>query len=175
MSANGTGERTSAAHYARFGLDLWFKPLAVIHRWSRPGPLGANLFHLAQCVAQRAEPGVLVFPDQAHAPGERVTAAAGHPGVHERVEHPALGLAQPGHDRHGKCGEHHFPALAHHAPGHLAAEPPLRLAGDPDPRLARLLTEPAARPRRNGIRPALPRVPLTGRPRRPLSRWRQVA
>jgi hypothetical protein len=40
-----------AAHSAAFGLDLWFKPLAVIHRWSRARPLGTNLFHLAQCVA----------------------------------------------------------------------------------------------------------------------------
>src|SRR5215467_7124458 len=88
------GERASTAHSARLGLDLWFTPLAVIHRWSRAGPLGANLLHLAQYAAQRAEPGVLMFPDQAHAPGERVTAAAGHPGLDERVEHPALGLAQ---------------------------------------------------------------------------------
>src|SRR5262249_40213919 len=123
---------------------------------------------------QRAEPGVLVFPDQADAPGERVTAATGHPRVDERVEHPALALAQPGHNRHGKCGEHHFPALAHHAPGNLAAEPPLRLAGDLDPRLPpplrghlapplpRLSADPPAPPPRESVRLSLPR-PLFGR------------
>src|SRR6516162_9551519 len=152
-------ETTATAHSARLGLDLWCKPLAVIHRWSRAGPLGANLLHLAQCVAQRAQPGVLVFPDQADAPGERVTAAAGHPGLDERVEHPALGLAQPGHDRYGKCGEHHLPALGHHAPGHPSAESPLRLAGDPDTRLPRLFAEPPAPPRRDRVRVSLPRLP----------------
>src|SRR5262249_60571186 len=123
--------------------------------WSGPRPPRASLLHLAQGATQRAEPGVLVLPDQAHAPGERVAAAAGRPGIDERVEHPALGLAQPGHNRGGKCGEHHFPPLAHHAPGNLTAEPPLRLARDPDPRLPRLLTEPPAPPHRNNVRPGL--------------------
>src|SRR5690348_1712426 len=149
-----------------FGLDLWFKPLALIHRWSRAGPLGANLFYLTQCVAQGTEPGVLVLADQAHAPGECVAATAGHAGLHERVQHPALGLPQPGHHRDRKCGEHHFPALAHHAPGHLAAEPHFRLAGDPDPGVSGLLAEPPAPPRRQSLSFARPLTPgpLPGSP-----------
>src|SRR5215813_2538771 len=142
------------------GLDLWFKPLGVIHRWSRAGALGPNLLHVAQCVAQCGEPGVLVLPHQPHAPGERVTAAAGYAGLDEGVEHPALGLAQPRHDRNGKCGEHHFPALADHAPGHRAAEQPLRLTRDPDPGLAGLLAEPPAPAGRDRIRPGLSRPGL---------------
>src|SRR5215471_17898035 len=134
-----------------FGLDLWFKPLSIIDRWSRAGPLGANLFYLAQRVAQGAEPGVLVLADQAHAPGECVAATAGHAGLHERVQHPALGLAQPGHHRDRKCGEHHFPPLAHHAPGNLAVEPHLRLTRDPNPRIPGLRTEPPAPPHRYGF------------------------
>src|SRR5215471_7384696 len=144
----------------RLGLDLWFKPLDVIHCWSRAGPLGPNLFYVAQRVPQGGEPGVLVLPHQPHAPGERIAAAAGHAGLDERVEHPALGLAQPGHDRNGKCGEHHFPALADHAPGHLAAEQPLRLPRDPDPGLAGLLAEPPAPAGRDRIRPGLSRPGL---------------
>src|SRR5579871_1046463 len=134
-----------------FGLDLWFKPLAIIHRWSRAGPLGANLFYLTQCAAQGTEPGVLVLADQADTPGECVAAAAGHAGLDERVQHPALGLAQPGHHRDRKCGEHHFPSLGHHAPGHLAAEPQFRLVGDPDPGVTGLLAKPPAPPRRQNL------------------------
>src|SRR5215467_1491741 len=139
-----------------FGLDLWFKPLAIIRRWSRAGPLGANLFYLTQCVAQGTEPGVLVLADQAHAPGECVAATAGHAGLDERVQHPALGLPQPGHHRDRKCGEHHFAALAHHAPGHLAGEPHLRLARNANPGVAGLLTEPPAPPRRQSLSLASP-------------------
>src|SRR5579859_2081694 len=148
-------KRPPPAHSATFGLDLWFKPLALIHRWSRARPLGANLLHVTKCVAQRAEPGVLVLPDQADAPGKRVTAAAGHAGVDERVQHPPLRLAQPGHHRDRQCGEHHFPALAHHTPGHLAAEPQFRFAGDADPGVTGLLAEPPAPPRRDRIRLSL--------------------
>src|SRR5215472_18711474 len=63
------------------GLDLWFKPLGVIHRWSRAGALGPHLLHAAQCVTQGGEPGVLMLPDEPHAPGERVAATAGHTGL----------------------------------------------------------------------------------------------
>src|SRR5215472_5808990 len=146
------------------GLDLWFKPLGVIHRWSRAGPLGPHLLHAAQGAAQGGEPGVLVLPDEPHAPGERVAAAAGHAGLDEGVEHPALRLAQPGHDRHGKCGEHHFPALTDHAPGDLAAEQPFRLSRDPDPDLTGLLAEPPTPAGRDRVRRGLggPGGPLPG-------------
>src|SRR5215471_962513 len=146
-----------------FGLDLWFKPLAIIHRWSRAGPLGANLFYLTQCVAQGTQPGVLVLADQAHAPGECVAATAGHADLHERVQYPALGLPQPGHHRDRECGEHHFPALAHHAPGHLAVEPHLGLAGDANPRVAGLLAEPPAPPRRQRLSLSTPLTPALSR------------
>src|SRR5262249_25533109 len=134
-----------AAAFSAFGLDLWFKPLVAIRGWSRVRPLRAHLLHMAQRLPQAGEPGVLVLADQPHAPGERVTAAAGAPGVHERVQHAPLRLAEPGHHRDGKCGEHHLAAVTDHAPGHLAAKRVLRLPGDLDPRVTRLLAElPAA-------------------------------
>src|SRR5215472_8298175 len=152
--------------FLAFGLDLWFKPLPAIRGWSRVRPLRAHLLHVAQCLPQVGEPGVLVLADQPHAPGERVAAAAGHPGVHERVEDAPLRLAEPGHHRDGKCGEHHLVVVADDAPGDLAAERVLGLPGYLYPRVAGLLTEPAAAADggRLGPGPGLLPRPLRGGP-----------
>src|SRR5215472_16030858 len=152
--------------FLAFGLDLWFKPLPAIRGWSRVRPLRAHLLHVAQCLPQVGEPGVLVLADQPHAPGERVAAAAGHPGVHERVEDAPLRLAEPGHHRDGKCGEHHLVVVADDAPGNLAAERVLSLPGYLYPLVAGLLTEPAATADggRLGIDSELPHRPLRGGP-----------
>ena len=76
---------------------------------------------------------------------------------------------------HRERGEHHLPAAARDAPGHLAAEPVLGLAGDLDPELARLLAEPPAppsaaaaarpptRPRRPAGPPAAPTTVISSR------------
>src|SRR5215471_8282484 len=152
--------------FLAFGLDLWFKPLPAIRGWSRVRPLRAHLLHVAQRLPQVGEPGVLVLADQPHAPGERVAAAAGHPGVHERVEDAPLRLAEPGHHRDGKCGEHHLVIVTDDAPGHLAAERELRLPGDLYPGVTGLLTEPAAAADggRLGPGPGLLPRPLRGGP-----------
>src|SRR5262245_61279886 len=60
------------------------------------------------------------------------------------VEDAPLRLAEPGHHRNGKCGEHHLVGVTDNAPGHLAAERVLRLPGDLYPRVTGLLPEPAA-------------------------------
>src|SRR5215470_16135680 len=136
--------RQVSGAFPAFGLDLWFKPLPAIRGWSRARPIRAHLLHVAQRLPQVGQPRVLVLADQPHAPGKRVAAAAGHPGVHERVEDAPLRLAEPGHHRDGECGEHHLVVVTDDAPGHLAAERVLRLPGDLYPRVAGLLTEPAA-------------------------------
>src|SRR6202046_5487021 len=97
-----------------------------------------------------------------YARGRGVAAAAGPPRVAQRVEHEPLLLAQPGHDRHRKCGEHHFLLVADHAPGDLAAEPVLGLPGDLDPLLPRVLAEPAAGALDPGGAPPPPRAPRGG-------------
>src|SRR5690606_30970230 len=76
-----------------------------------------------------------------HAPGERVAAAAGDPGVHEGVQDAAFGLAEARHDRHRESREHLPPAAAVHAPRHLVPEALLGLAGDGDAALPRVLAE----------------------------------
>src|SRR5262245_35734875 len=150
--------------FPAFGLDLWFKPLPAIRGWSRVRSLRAHLLYVAQRLPQVGEPGVLVLADQPHAPGQRVAAAAGHPGVHQRVEDAPLRLAEPGHHRDGKCGEHHLVGVTDDAPGHLAAEGALRLPGDLYPRVTGLLPEPAAAADGGRLRPGpgLPRRPLRG-------------
>ena len=73
------------------GLDLWYKPfIRLFLRWSRLGAHGPDLLDPAQRFPQLSQPGVLMLPDQSDAPGQCVTPAAGHPGVHEGIEHPAL-------------------------------------------------------------------------------------
>ena len=59
----------------------------------RSGALGPDLLHLLQGGAQVRQPRILVLADQAHAPGQRVAAAAGDPGVHQGVEDEPLRLA----------------------------------------------------------------------------------
>ena len=63
-------------------------------------PIGPDLLNLAQGRPQVGQPGLLVLTDEAHAPGESVTAATGHAGVNESVKHPSLGLPKAGHNRH---------------------------------------------------------------------------
>jgi hypothetical protein len=46
------------------------------------GPAGPDLLNLAQRRLQVGQPGVLVLADQTHAPGQRVTAAAGYAAVY---------------------------------------------------------------------------------------------
>src|SRR5690242_9711335 len=106
-------------------------------------PLVADFLDVAQGVTQPGQPGVGVLSGQPHAPGQRVAAAAGHARLDQRVEHPAFGLAQPGHDRDGQRGEHLGHARAGDAPGHLAPELVLGLPGDLDPAAPGLLAEPA--------------------------------
>jgi hypothetical protein len=57
------------------------------------GAGGAGAFDVLECLAQLGEPLVGVLADEAYAPGEGVAAAAGHSGLDQRVEHPALRLA----------------------------------------------------------------------------------
>src|ERR1700722_10468517 len=107
--------------------------------------LRALLTHLldtAQRVAQFGQPGVRVLAGQPDAPRERVGPGAGDAGVDERVEHPPLGLAEPGHDRDGQRGEHLGDRAAARAPGDLPAELALCLARYLDPARAGVLAEP---------------------------------
>ena len=71
-----------------------------------------------------------------------VRARPSDPGVDEGVEHLTLGLAQPGHDRHGEVGEQLTTLPDASAPADLAAVALLRLGGDGDPLVPRLLPEP---------------------------------
>src|SRR4051812_20242238 len=63
-------------------------------------------------------------------------------GVDEGVEDDALGLTQPGHDRHRQRCEQLAGATDRGAPGDGATEAALRLARDADPLGPGLLTEP---------------------------------
>src|SRR5437763_1412029 len=59
----------------------------VEHRWLLGlGAFGAHLAHLHQGVLELADPLALVLAHEAHAPGQRVAAAAGHATAHEGVE-----------------------------------------------------------------------------------------
>src|ERR1022692_4429573 len=126
------------------GLDLWSKPfIRLFPCWSRLGAFGPDLFDPAQRLPELSQPGVLVLAGQPDAPARRIPAAGAPPGAHQRVEPPPLGLAEPGHHRHRQCGEHHLPVVTDDAPGDLPAECVFCLAGDLDPGLTGLLTEPA--------------------------------
>src|SRR4051794_28093695 len=98
-----------------------------------------DLFHRR---AQRTQPVVAVLADQPHAPRESVRPRTGHAGVHEGVQDPSLGLAQPRHHRHGHGREQRGLPTALRTPGHLAVEALLGLAGDRHPALAGVLAEP---------------------------------
>ena len=105
------------------------------------GALGPHPLDLLHRRAQLAQPLVGVPADQAHRPGQRLGPRPGDAGADQGVEHLPLGLAQPGHDRHGEVGEEHPLARRPDAPGDLAVEPVLGLAGDRDPLLAGALAE----------------------------------
>src|SRR5258706_470196 len=89
------------------------------------GPGLPGLLDVGQGVAELADPLALVAVDETHAPRQGLAAAAGDAGVDERVEHGALGVAQPRHHGHRQMGEQVALAVDLHAPGHLAAEPVL--------------------------------------------------
>src|SRR5947199_123869 len=50
----------------------------------RDGAFGAHLAHLLESFLQLGEPLLLVLADEAHAPGQRLAAAAGHAPAHQR-------------------------------------------------------------------------------------------
>src|SRR5580658_4309581 len=93
--------------------------------------------------AQVGKPRVLVLADQSHAPGKRVAAAPGYPGLDQRVKDHALGLPQPGHHRYRERGEHHSAIPGPNTPRDLTPEGVLGFMGDLDPLLPGLLAEPA--------------------------------
>ena len=93
-------------------------------------------------VAELVDPLAFVVADEAHAPRERVGAAAGDARADERVEHLALRHAQPRHHRHRERREHPPLVAADRAPRDLAAGALLGLVGDPHALLAGVLTEP---------------------------------
>src|SRR5690349_114739 len=102
-----------------------------------------HFLDVAQGVTEPGEPGVRVLSGEPHAPGQRVAATAGHARLDQRVQHPALGLAQPRHHRDRQCGEHLTHVGTGDTPGHLAAELVLGLPRDLDAATPGLLAEPA--------------------------------
>src|SRR6266567_2666071 len=113
-------------------------------RSGRPRTLRPDLLHPLQSLAQFAEPGVLVLAHQPDAPRQRIAATPRDAGVNQGVEHQALWLPEPRHDRHRERREHDRPVPGTHAPRHLAAVGVLGLLRDLDPVLPGLLAEPAA-------------------------------
>ena len=101
--------------------------------WELLGPRLRTSSTAAMASRSSVDPLGLVLGHQAHAPGQRLAAAAGHAGVDQRVEHPAVAHAQPGHDRHARRREEDRGAAAHGAPRHRAPEGGLGLVGDAHP------------------------------------------
>ena len=120
----------------------------------RPRALRPRLAHRRHRGVELGQPVALVLRDQAHAPGEGIGPRTGDAGLDEGVEHPALGLVQPGHDGHGQPGEDLGGGTAGDAPGDLAACAP-RLAGDLDPGAPGVLAEPGD-PAGLGLRVSVP-------------------
>src|SRR5450631_1785908 len=104
-------------------------------------PLAANLLHGGESLPEALDPFVLVATDEAHAPGESLTAAARHAGVDECVENGPVTEAQPGHHRYTKGGEVLLDVTAPRPPRHFAAEEALGLRGDTDATVAGLVAE----------------------------------
>ena len=73
--------------------------VASIRGRGRIRAAGAHPLDVGDGVAELADPVGLVLTDEAHAPRQRLAAAAGHAGIDERVEHGPLVHAQAGHDR----------------------------------------------------------------------------
>ncbi len=108
-----------------------------------------------------------MLPDQAHAPGQGLAPAAGHPGVDQGVEGRSLVHAQPGHHRHAGRGERDVVRPASHRPGDLALELQLGLGRDAHALFAGVVAErhhrasgspgrgPLRRPTAERARPAL--------------------
>src|SRR3954451_14173482 len=105
------------------------------------GTAAAYVGHVLEGLAQLLEPLTLVLADEAHAPRQRLTPAAGDPGLDQHVEHGALGQAQPGHDRDAQAREQLLPVAAARPPRHLSAVAVLGLTSERDPDVAGVLAE----------------------------------
>ena len=112
--------------------------LAVSRSGLRPAPARP-----CERLAEVAQPVVLSFGHEPHAPRERVAAAACDPRLDQGVEHPTFRQPQSGHGRHAERREGHPLVGADHAPAHRAAEPMLGLVGDLHAPGSRVLPEPA--------------------------------
>src|SRR4051794_25178190 len=66
----------------------------------------ACLLYGDQGITELLDPVALVLADELDAPGQRLAATSGDPGINQGVEHLALVVAQTGHDRDGEAGEH---------------------------------------------------------------------
>src|ERR1039457_1312469 len=82
-----------------------------------------------------------MLTDEAHAPRQRLAATAGDARLDQRVEDAAILDSEPGHDRNPEGGEELLDATAAGAPGDLAAEEALRVAGNLDARVASVAPE----------------------------------
>ena len=93
------------------------------------------------------------WPDQPHAPGQRVRARPGDAGVDQGVQRQPLRLPQPGHHRRRDVGPQLLVLADPQAPRDLLPEPVLGLAGDLDPLLPGLGPEALgpAGPRLGGL------------------------
>src|SRR5438132_2530193 len=111
--------------------------------------LTAHLLHTRQGLPQAGDPVGLVLRHEPHAPRERLTPAARHPRVDQSVEHPPVLETEAGHDRDAEGGEQFLLATAPRPPGDLAPEDALRLVGDANASVARLVAE-ARNPSRAG-------------------------
>ncbi len=78
---------------------------------------------------------------EADAPGQRLAPTAGDTGLDQRVEHAAILDPEPGHDRNSEGGEELLDAATAGAPGDLATEEPLSVAGDLDAGVASVTPE----------------------------------
>ena len=101
----------------------------------------ADLVDLLERLTEIAEPLVLLLGDELHAPRQRLATAAGDAAGDERVEHPPLVEAQPGHDRGRDIREDLFVVAARRPPRDMTTEGVLELLGNHDAGVAGLLAE----------------------------------
>lgn len=78
---------------------------------------------------------------QPDTPRQRLAPASCHSSPDQRVQHLALGQAQPGHDRDRHRREEGPLPADLYAPGHLPTEAPLGLLRDAHALIARLFAE----------------------------------
>src|SRR5919106_4574275 len=115
--------------------DVMFLCLAEL------GAFGPHLLHLGEGLPKVLQPILLLRGYQPNAPSQGMAAAPGHARRDQRVEHGSLGHPETGHHGDGERGEWLLDVPAHHPPGNLATEAALRLEGDADTPLPRLLPE----------------------------------